>query len=73
MKKESLMITTALPRGDPPKSYDYLNTLNQQSDGDGLTNQRERTLGTSPLKSDTDGDGYNDKTEVLSKHDPLKK
>ena len=47
--------------------------FDQDSDGDGLTNQRERELGTSPMKADTDEDGFNDKTEVLSKHDPLKK
>lgn len=47
--------------------------FNQDGDGDSLTNQRERELGTDPMKSDTDCDGYNDKTEVLSGHDPLKK
>lgn len=35
------------------------------SDHDGLTDQRERELGTDPFKADTDGDGLNDGDEVL--------
>ena len=34
------------------------------SDGDGLTDVRERELGTDPFKADTDGDGVNDGLEV---------
>ena len=34
------------------------------SDGDGLTNDEERTLGTSVAKPDTDGDGLGDREEV---------
>ena len=34
------------------------------SDDDGLSNIDEKTLGTNPLKSDTDNDGENDKAEV---------
>ena len=37
---------------------------NADTDGDGLTNAQEQTLGTDPTKADTDGDGKNDKTEV---------
>lgn len=33
-------------------------------DGDGLTTAQERELGTNPENPDTDGDGYNDGTEV---------
>ncbi|MDO6491092.1 MULTISPECIES: DUF4270 domain-containing protein [unclassified Cellulophaga] len=33
------------------------------SDGDGLTNAQEKTLGTNPLNADTDGDGTNDADE----------
>lgn len=34
------------------------------SDGDGLTNDEERTAGTSVAKPDTDGDGLGDREEV---------
>ena len=34
------------------------------TDGDGLTDVQEATLGTNPLLADTDGDGANDKLEV---------
>ena len=33
-------------------------------DGDGLTNAHEQTLGTDPLKKDTDGDGVDDATDL---------
>lgn len=36
------------------------------SDGDGLTDPRERELGTNELKNDTDGDTVNDGQEVLT-------
>jgi len=35
------------------------------TDGDGLTDERERTLGTSPVIADTDGDGFSDGKEVV--------
>lgn len=35
------------------------------SDSDGLTDERESTLGTSPILIDTDQDGLNDNDEVL--------
>lgn len=42
------------------------------SDGDGLTDERERDMGTDPLDPDTDGDGLTDGTEVLEAGtDPL--
>lgn len=44
------------------------------SDGDGLTDDEEKVLGTDPDKSDTDGDGLFDREEALIyKTDPLKK
>lgn len=43
------------------------------SDKDGLTDLEEQMYGTSLTSKDTDGDGYSDKTEVESGHDPLKK
>lgn len=42
------------------------------SDGDGLTNEREAALGTDPLNPDTDGDGLSDGDEVdVYQTDPL--
>jgi len=41
------------------------------SDGDGLSDDMEKLLGTDPNKSDSDDDGYNDGDELRSGHDPL--
>jgi len=43
------------------------------SDGDLLTDDREKALGTDPNNKDTDGDGYLDGVEVANGYDPLKK
>jgi hypothetical protein len=40
------------------------NPRNPDTDGDGLTDGQEFTLGTNPLLADTDGDGYSDGYEV---------
>jgi len=44
----------------------------EDNDGDGLTNQEEKALGTDPQKEDSDGDGYSDGVEVESGYNPLK-
>ncbi len=44
--------------------------MNDQ-DGDGLTDIREREIGTDPLLRDTDGDGVSDEEEVQLGTDPL--
>ena len=41
------------------------------SDGDGLLDDEERSLGTNPLSADTDGDGVRDGQEVTDGSDPL--
>jgi YD repeat-containing protein len=41
------------------------------SDGDGLSDEEERQLGTDPFNPDTDGDGYPDGLEVALGSDPL--
>jgi hypothetical protein len=46
-------------------------SLQQDTDGDGLTDAEEQQLGTDPLKADTDGDGYTDKQELDAGYDPL--
>ena len=43
---------------------DYLSILD--SDGDGLTDEYEREIGTNPSKADTDGDGVRDDVEILT-------
>jgi pimeloyl-ACP methyl ester carboxylesterase len=46
--------------------------VNSDADGDGLTNDQETSLGSDPLKADTDGDGVSDGDEVNIYHsDPL--
>ena len=45
--------------------------LNDDPDGDGLTNQQEFTAGTDPMNPDTDGDGMPDGWEVTHLHNPL--
>ncbi|MCX6799778.1 MAG: fibronectin type III domain-containing protein [Candidatus Falkowbacteria bacterium] len=42
------------------------------TDGDLLTDDREKQLGTNPNKKDTDGDGYTDGIEVMNGYNPLK-
>src|SRR3989344_6442952 len=46
-------------------------TLFQDFDQDGLSNEEEKLYGTDPEKSDTDGDSYSDGTEVRSGYNPL--
>ncbi len=45
--------------------------LKIDSDKDGLVDEVEVSLGTSPFKKDTDGDGYNDALELKMGYDPL--
>ncbi len=44
---------------------------NQDDDNDGLFNGLENSLGTDPQNSDSDNDGYDDKTEVANNYNPL--
>jgi len=43
-------------------------TMSDDPDGDGLTTTQEQSLGTDPLKYDTDGDGLSDGDEVNVYH-----
>lgn len=43
----------------------------EDTDQDGLSNDEERLYGTNPEKSDSDGDGYTDGTEIKSGYNPL--
>lgn len=42
-----------------------------EQDGDWLSAELEKSFGTDPTKKDTDGDGFDDKTEMLGGFDPL--
>ncbi len=39
--------------------------LDKDDDNDGLSDDEEKTIGTDPLKIDSDGDGYNDKADLF--------
>lgn len=41
------------------------------TDGDGMPDDIEKRLGTSPDEADTDGDGYKDTEEILAGYNPL--
>jgi hypothetical protein len=56
----------------PPPVTKIMDRLQgSDDDGDGLTNDEERRIGSDPLKADTDGDGCSDGAEVLSESKPL--
>ncbi len=47
-------------------------TIFEDSDQDGLSNDEEKLYGTDPLNKDTDDDGYSDGIEINSGYNPLK-
>jgi len=49
----------------------YSSALPGDSDGDGLSDEQETTLGTDVYNVDSDFDSYNDKEEVDNGYDPL--
>lgn len=57
----------AVPTGDDPLP----DTRDPDTDRDGLTDSRERTLGTDPLRADSDGDGVTDGDEVGGDRNPF--
>lgn len=48
-----------------------VNLEGEDQDGDGLSDVLERSLPTDPAKADTDGDGFNDKEELLRGFNPV--
>ena len=59
--KDTVDVTVTVEKPDAPAQAD---TEDKDSDGDGLTDAKEKELGTDPNKADTDGDGINDGDEV---------
>ena len=57
---------------DSNVSSSTINSLNIDSDNDGLPDWKENLYGTDPHNSDTDGDGTPDGQEVAENRDPLK-
>lgn len=55
---------------DKPYNSSLPAVLMNDSDNDGLPDEMEERLGTSPKKSDTDGDGYDDYTEIKNNYSP---
>lgn len=53
------------------KGEEPLEFVPLDSDEDGLSDEEERKLGTHPNVADTDGDGYDDGTEVKGGYNPL--
>lgn len=76
---EEGLVIDPLTAGAPPKMfYRVFREVDlggpgdpQDSDGDGLTNGQEFTLGTDPLNSDTDGDGLSDSWENSNGTNPV--
>jgi hypothetical protein len=52
-------------------SFSDQGSFSYDSDGDGLSNTEEQTLGTNPYNRDTDGDGLPDDWEIAHGLDPL--
>lgn len=66
---------TAGPADDDDTTHiaddDDSSVADMDSDGDGLTDAEEATLGTDPSEPDTDSDAYGDGVEVTAGTDPL--
>ena len=52
-------------------SISVTDDVNEDSDGDGLTDSEEKNLGTDPLIADSDKDGHDDGAEVKAGTNPL--
>ncbi|MBU1202548.1 fibronectin type III domain-containing protein [Patescibacteria group bacterium] len=59
-----------LPEQSPEVLGEKINSTKVDSDRDGLIDSYEVAIGTDPLNYDTDGDGYNDGTEIKNGYNP---
>ena len=57
--------------GVKPTTSAFIECSQLDADQDGLSDGKERNLGTDPTNADTDGDGYSDAIEVMSGNDPF--
>jgi hypothetical protein len=65
-------INTTQPNNSIPENVFWqVAVTDLDSDGDGLTDTEENTLGTNPNNSDSDGDTRNDRAEILAGTSPL--
>ncbi len=69
---QTVNVPSATQTASPTNDNTILFGQPVDSDGDGLTDDREKTIGTDPHNWDTDGDGLSDYDEVtIWKTDPL--
>jgi hypothetical protein len=61
----------AMPKAFVPTAAAIATVTAPDSDKDGLSDAWENIIGTDSAKSDSDGDGYLDGTEVMNGFDPL--
>ncbi|MBI2483680.1 L,D-transpeptidase family protein [Candidatus Uhrbacteria bacterium] len=59
--------------GYSPLTPEAIKLTEADSDQDGLTDAYEISIGTNPAKNDTDGDGFDDRTEIEASYDPRSK
>jgi hypothetical protein len=67
----SVLVSDGLAVDRMQLSIFILNNDQEDTDGDGLKDAQEETIGTDPENPDTDGDGYSDGKEVDAGTDPL--
>jgi len=73
VEKPPAVPSPAAPQPETPVVPPEPATQPLDSDGDGLTDAEEQTLGTDPQSADTDNDGLTDREEAkIYKTDPLK-
>ncbi|KJU86051.1 hypothetical protein MBAV_001754, partial [Candidatus Magnetobacterium bavaricum] len=66
------MYVVSTVKSDGTRSFLSEYVSSDDRDGDGLTDDEEKSLGTDPNKSDTDGDGLSDSEEMAYGTDSLK-